>query len=131
MPDSTDAAATTGALSNATALFRELLLEGDYGKPSADILKGFTATLRFDRGTDDYILIDIPKSQTSAQEGKPHFNNAGSPGANHGDSTTSDVGLFIRSASHNLSTDAPMQVELDMFFKNLVIYIKDNEPSYI
>ena len=131
LPDSTDAALTTGALSNATALFRELLLEGDYGKPSADILKGFTATLRFDRGTDDYILIDIPKSQLSAQEGKPHFSNAGSPGTNHGDSTTSDVGLFIRSASHNLSTDAPMQVELDMFFKNMVVYIKDNEPSYI
>ena len=129
---------STGAMNNATALFRELLLEGDYGKPSADILKGFTASLRFDRGTDDFILIDIPQSQPAGldangttKRGKPLFVNAGSPGANHDDSTTTDVGLFIRAASHNLSTDAPLQVELDMFFKNMVIYIKDNEPSYI
>ena len=129
---------STGAMNNATALFRELLLEGDYGKPSSDILKGFTASLRFDRGTDDFILIDIPQSQPAGldangttKRGKPLFVNAGSPGANHDDSTTTDVGLFIRAASHNLSTDAPLQVELDMFFKNMVIYIKDNEPSYI
>ena len=130
LPDNADNM-LTGAVDNATALFRELLLEGDYGKPSNDKLRGFTASLRFDRGTNDYIIIDIPASQASGNAGKPHFNSAGTPGTNHGDSTTQDVGLFIRSAAHNLTTDAPMQVELDMFFKNLVIYIKDNEPSYI
>ena len=130
LPDNADNM-LTGAATNATALFRELLLEGDYGKPSADILKGFTASLRFDRGTNDFIIIDIPDSQAAGVAGKPNFATAGVPGTNHGDSVSTDVGLFIRSASHDLSTDAPLQVELDMFFKNMVIYIKDNEPSYI
>ena len=130
IPDAADHTGA-GALSNATSLFRELLLEGDYGKPSADIIKGFHASLRFDRGTGDYLIIDIPNSQAPTGEGKPLFVNAGSPAANHGDSVSTDVGLFIRSAAHNLTTDAPLQVELDMLFKNLVIYIKDNEPSYI
>ena len=48
---------------NATALFRELLLEGNYGTESASQVKGFTASLRFDRGADDYFIIDIPNSQ--------------------------------------------------------------------
>ena len=130
---------------NATALFRELLLEGNYGTESASQVKGFTASLRFDRGTDDYFIIDIPNSQAGTlfntggtyadMGGKPIFANQGTPGASTnglGDnSSTGDVGLFIRSAPHNLTTDAPMQIDLDMFFKNLVIYVKDKESSYI
>ena len=64
-------------------------------------------------------------------QGKPVFANEGSPGTLGDNSSTGDVGLFIRSAPHNLTTDAPMQIDHDMFFKNLVIYIKDKEPSYI
>jgi len=143
LPDSSNVAASRANMSPnsraadavATGLFRELLLEGDYGKPNATILRGFTATLRFDRGVDDYILIDIPQSQESLYKGKPRFEYSGDPEstvlANYGDSTTQDVGLFIRSAPHVLATDAPLQIELDMFFKNMVIYIKDTEPSYI
>jgi len=142
LPDNTDNAVAVRVRSNATALFRELLLEGDYGKPGADIMKGFTASLRFDRGVNDFIIMDIPQSQGGdlfvggthdGDEGKPVFAQAGNPNADgvHGDSTTTDVGLFIRSAKHSLSTDAPLQVELDMLFKNMIIYIKDNEPSYI
>ena len=130
LPDNADNA-STGALTNATALFRELLLEGDYGSSDVARLKGFSASLRFDRGNNDFIQIDIPKTQAADVDGKPNFETLGVPDTNHGTGTTEDVGLFIRSASHNLTTDAPMQVELDMFFKNLVIYIKDNEPSYI
>ena len=122
---------------NATALFRELLLEGNYGTESASQVKGFTASLRFDRGPDDYFIIDIPNSQTG-EAGKPagfgganNWAGAAAAGSLGNNSSTGDVGLFIRSAPHNLTTDAPMQVDLDMFFKNLVIYIKDKEPSYI
>tara|TARA_R110000824_G_scaffold264523_4_gene453383 strand:- start:1326 stop:3305 length:1980 start_codon:yes stop_codon:yes gene_type:complete len=151
LPDSSNVALTRGNMTPdsraadavATGLFRELLLEGDYGKPGADIMKGFTASIRFDRGTDDFIIIDIPQSQGgdlfntggtyADMRGKPIFAQVGNPDAAgiHGDSTTEDVGLFLRSAKHNLNSDAPLQVELDMFFKNMVIYIKDNEPSYI
>ena len=132
LPDVTDNMAAD-SIDSATALFRELLLEGNYGSDSVSKVKGFTASLRFDRGPNDYFIIDIPKSQPTAEDGKPEFSQAGRQGmAVLGDNTsTGDVGLFIRSAPHNLTTDAPMQIDLDMFFKNLVIYIKDKEPSYI
>ena len=131
LPDVSDNFASSR--DNATALFRELLLEGNYGTDSVSAVKGFTASLRFDRGTDDYFIIDIPNSQAATGEGKPLFANEGSHGVgSKGDnSATGDVGLFIRSAPHNLTTDAPMQIDLDMFFKNLVIYVKDKESSYI
>ena len=130
LPDTEDAFGA-GSKVTATNLFRELLLEGDYGTTNATSIKGFTASLRFDRGVDDYIIIDIPQSQAATGRGKPLFANAGTPATNHGSTVTTDVGLFIRSAAHNLTADAPLQVELDTFFKNMVIYIKDNEPSYI
>jgi len=132
LPDSADQFGA-GGIVTATNLFRELLLEGDYGSLSTanTQVKGFTASLRFDRGVNDYIIIDIPQSQATTGRGKPLFANAGSPGTNHGNTVETDVGLFIRSAAHNLTADAPLQVELDTFFKNMVIYIKDNEPSYI
>tara|TARA_Y100000310_G_scaffold341334_1_gene440157 strand:+ start:977 stop:3016 length:2040 start_codon:yes stop_codon:yes gene_type:complete len=161
LPDSSNVALARGSMTPdsraadavATGLFRELLLEGDYGKPGASIMKGFTASIRFDRGTDDFIIIDIPQSQSGSafntggtyanMRGKPIFSQAGNTSyteggtnyaagnAGHGEGTTEDVGLFIRSAKHSLTTDAPLQVELDTIFKNMVIYIKDNEPSYI
>ena len=131
LPDNADNALSTGAMNNATTLFRELLLEGDYGTTSANEVKGFTATLRFDRGVDDYIIVDIPNSQASAGRGKPLLANAGTPSTNLGNAVDKDIGLLIRSAPHNLTTDAPLQIDLDMFFKNMVVYIKDNEPSYI
>jgi len=142
LPDTEDAFGA-GNKVTATNLFRELLLEGDYGSgASANTqVQGFTASLRFDRGTDDYIIIDIPQSQAgtafntggtyAGDRGKPVLVNQGTPSAGHGNAVTEDVGLFIRSAAHNLTADAPLQVELDTFFKNMVIYIKDNEPSYI
>ena len=121
LPDaSVDSAATaanatqTGALE----LFRQLLLEGDFGGSTSTTARtGFTASLRFDRGTDDYIIIDIPGSTT-----------AGSPTA--ATNQLNSQGIFINAAPHGLTTDNPFQVDADMMFRGMQITIKDSEPVY-
>ena len=102
----------------ALELFRQLLLEGDYGGSTAATARaGFTASLRFDRGTNDYIIIDIPGSTT-----------AGSPTA--GSNAVNSQGIFINTAPHGLTTDNPFQVDVDMLFRSMRINIRDTEPFY-
>ena len=106
------------SLDNATELFKQLLLEGDYGAGGAALHKrGFNATLKFERGTNDYIIIDIPGSST-----------AGTP--NTPTNQLNSQGIFINSAPHNITGDNPFQVDLDMFFPSLRIVIRDTEPVY-
>ena len=102
----------------ALELFKQLLLEGDYGGSTAATARaGFTASLRFDRGTNDYIIIDIPGSTT-----------AGSPTA--GSNAVNSQGIFINTAPHGLTTDNPFQVDVDMLFRSMRINIRDTEPFY-
>tara|TARA_R110002020_G_C16146879_1_gene762344 strand:- start:224 stop:1090 length:867 start_codon:yes stop_codon:yes gene_type:complete len=122
LPDANEIALETAAATgqdSALELFRQLLLEGDYGDPTAAATAraGFTASLRFDRGTNDYIIIDIPGSTT-----------AGSPTA--GSNQINSQGIFINSAPHNLSVENPLQVGVDMIFRGLKINIRDTEPVY-
>jgi len=107
-PDST---AQTGA----TELFKQLLLEGDY-EGSTD-RTGITATLKFERGTNDYIIIDIPN----------HTGTAGSPTSTSG---INKQGMFINTAPHSISTDNPYQIDLDMMFRSILITIRDYQPFY-
>jgi len=103
---------------NATELFKQLLLEGDYGgSTQATSRKGFTCTLQFTRGTNDYIYIDIPTSST-----------AGSPS-----SVTNAIdsqGMFINVAQHGITSDNPFQVDIDCIFRALKITIQDSVPVY-
>tara|TARA_R110000824_G_scaffold290348_1_gene478850 strand:+ start:37 stop:1839 length:1803 start_codon:yes stop_codon:yes gene_type:complete len=113
---------TTGHSSStqdhATELFKQLLLEGDYGGSTAATARaGFTASLRFDRGTNDYIIIDIPGSST-----------AGTPTGNT--NNINSQGIFINTAQHAVTGDNPFQVDLSMLFRSLNIYIRDAEPIY-
>ena len=121
LPDATlDSNVAHGSASQdgALELFRQLLLEGDYGGTAAATARaGFTASLRFDRGTNDYIIIDIPGSTT-----------AGSPTA--GSNAVNSQGIFINTAPHGLTTDNPFQVDVDMMFRSMKINIRDNEPFY-
>ena len=121
LPDASVASAASAAnasLDGALELFRQLLLEGDYaGSTAATARAGFTASLRFDRGADDYIIIDIPGSTT-----------AGTPTA--GSNQLNSQGIFINTAPHGLTTDNPFQVDADMIFRGLQITIKDSEPVY-
>ena len=121
LPDASidsNAAAADASRDGALELFKELLLEGDYGGSTAATARaGFTASLRFDRGTNDYIIIDIPGSTT-----------AGSPTA--GSNAINSQGIFINTAPHGLTTDNPFQVDVDMMFRSIKINIRDNEPFY-
>ena len=95
-----------------------MLLEGDYGGSTAATARaGFTASIRFDRGTNDYIIIDIPGSST-----------AGTPTA--GSNQINSQGIFINTAQHSITGDNPFQIDLDMIFRSLNIYIRDTEPIY-
>ena len=117
LPDS----AATDATDQDTALelFKQLLLEGDYGAGP----KGMACKLRFDRGADDYIIIDIPYQ---------HYASGGiSAGAAGSVASAVDAGgLYINTAAHNITTENPMQIDADMLFRNLRIIIRDDEPYY-
>ena len=121
LPDATvasNATAANAAQTGALELFRQLLLEGDFGGSTSTTARtGFTASLRFDRGADDYIIIDIPGSTT-----------AGTPTA--GSNQLNSQAVFINTAPHNLSTDNPFQVDAEMIFRGLKITITDSEPIY-
>ena len=116
LPDS--AAATSSDQTTAMELFKQLLLEGDFGGTSAaQAMAGFTMMLRFDRGANDSIIIDIPSSTT-----------AGSPtAASH---ALNSQGAFIRTAPHTITTDNPFQVDLDILFRALKITVNDSVPVY-
>ena len=119
-PDDSLTSANSGQ-DSATELFKQLLLEGDYGAGGGTVhRRGFTATLKFERGTNDSITIDIPTSTT-----------AGAPA--EGTDNTNQLnkqGIFINSAPHSVTTDNPFQVDLDMIFRSLKITILDNVPIY-
>ena len=124
LPDVNETSAdTTPSLTNATELFKQLLLEGDYDGSIGK--RGFSATLQFTRGTDDYIYIDIPTSSTA---GAPTQGNAGAAS-----DVTADLnkqGMFILSASHSIGEGAALQADLDMMLRGIKITIKDNVPIY-
>ena len=102
LPDS-----VASATSTATTVFKELLLEGDYGSG----MQGFDIELRFDRGANDSIVVTIPDS-------------AAATGGNA-------QGAFIRTAPHNIADSNPLEVEADILFRNLKITIEDSTPVYI
>ena len=119
LPDADIASAATAANATQTGaleLFRQLLLEGNYGENSGN-MKGLTATIKFERGTDDAIIIDIPGSTT-----------AGTPTATA--SGLNSQGMFINTAPHSITTDNPFQVDVDMIFRSLKITVTDNVPVY-
>ena len=119
LPDADIASAATAANTTQTGaleLFRQLLLEGNYGANSGN-MKGLTATIKFERGTDDAIIIDIPGSTT-----------AGTPTATA--SGLNSQGIFINTAPHSITTDNPFQVDVDMIFRSLKITVTDNVPVY-
>ncbi len=116
--DTADVAHGSSSQASALELFKQLLLEGDYGGTTAATARaGFTASLRFDRGTNDYIIIDIPGSTT-----------AGTPTA--GSNDINSQGIFIDSAQHSLGTENPLQVNVNMLFRSMKINIRDTEPVY-
>tara|TARA_R110000824_G_scaffold378899_1_gene570541 strand:+ start:1472 stop:3397 length:1926 start_codon:yes stop_codon:yes gene_type:complete len=130
----------------ATSLFKELLLEGRYTANGGH--EGFAISLKFVRGTfddssgtsqEDAIWIDIPGlDRTSTADFAGAEGNTNSSDITPGTSTIAKTrtgninsgGAFIRSAPHTITTDAPLQVAVDMLFRNMTITIRDQEPYY-
>ena len=107
LPDSIAADATS---SNVT-LFKELLLEGDYGTNTSASNKGFAITLTFTRGSNDTITMTIPSDGTAAEGGN-------------------ESGAFITSATHNIGGSGALEVDASIIFRNMKIQIKDSVPLY-
>jgi len=98
--------ATTNS-SSAISVFKELLLEGDYGSG----MEGFNIELRFDRGASDNIIITIPNDGAAGVGGN-------------------NQGAFLNTAPHNISEANPMEVEAEVLFRNLKIEVNDNIGVY-
>jgi len=104
---------TTTNVDTTTTLFKELLMEGDFGGAG---MQGFNIELRFDRGTNDYIIIRIPDDYTGTSGGAAVGGN--------------EQGAFIRTAPHAVTGDNPLQVDADILFRNLIIEVKDATHYY-
>ena len=100
----------------ATELFKQLLLEGDYGGDTGNT--GFSCSIKFERGANDYIVIDIPGGGSTA----------GTPLAVT--NLLSKSGMYINTANHSPGTDSLLQVDIDAIFRSLKIYVRDTVPVY-
>jgi len=101
LPDATTNTAST------ISVFKELLLEGDYGSG----MQGFNIELRFDRGASDNIIITIPDDGAAGVGGN-------------------NQGAFINTAPHTISEANPMEVEAEILFRNLKIEVNDSIGVY-
>lgn len=119
MPDSGDITATD------RNIFKELLLAGDYRGNSG--MKGFTIELTFTRGTNDSISIIIPGESLNGNANASSNNNTTA-----GDTSSEGgrQGAFIRTAAHNINDANPIEAEVDILFRSMIINIVDNQPVY-
>ena len=122
VPDSK--AATSGDLDSATSLFKELLIEGTYDTTD---MEGFKIFLSFQKengdgiriflpGLDPDYILDLPASlaePTRTLSGKGN-----------------SQGCFIRSATHNIGGESPLQVDAEILVRNIHIIIADKIPVY-
>jgi hypothetical protein len=128
LPDSE--ASLTGSTAS---LFKELLLEGDYGLADGTNsgMKGFAIQLTFNKGAimtgvngaaiadvDHKITIDIP---TDGVVGG--MDVAAATGLNN-------AGAFLTEAPHPIDGSSPFEVSAGFMFRNMGITIVDNQPLY-
>ena len=123
LPDS--AAATAGDLDSATALFKELLLEGQYDTSN---MQGFKAYLDFQKPSGDGIRIHLPGLDPTVADLALPSSFAEPTRTLSGKGNLQ--GCFIRSATHNIGGEAPLQVDAEILFRNMHIVIADKIPVY-
>ena len=128
LPDSE--ASLTGSTAS---LFKELLLEGDYGLAdgTGSGMKGFAIQLTFNKGAvmtgvdgtaisgvDHKITIDIPTDDVVAG-----MDVAAATGINN-------QGAYLTEAPHPIDGSNPFEVAAAFIFRNMGITIVDNQPLY-
>ena len=104
--------ATASSTSTAKTLWRELILEGEYGSG----MQGFDMVMTFTRGVDDTIVIKSPGNATT--------NNAGS-GTGFG-----AQGCFIVSAPHNIGAESPLSLDVEILVRDVSIVCTDSVGVY-
>jgi len=122
MDDSNTEAA--GVANTARSVFKEMLLAGDYRGTRG--LSGFAIELTFARSATDKIQIRIPGENFS-----DNANEAGtSTVTGQVTSTGGEQGAFIRAAAHNIGDTNPIEADVDIIFRSMIINIQDSEPVY-
>ncbi len=97
---------------NTRTLWKELILEGNYGSG----MQGFDIHMTFTRGTNDTIVIKSPSNATTAN---------GGAAAGFG-----TQGCFLTSAPHPVGGDSPVQIDASILMRDLSIVITDSEGVY-
>lgn len=114
LEDTTTAGASTD-IGSALELYKQLILEGNYGDGS----QGFNVRLEFIRGTNDTMVIDLPGDATGSRTAAGNAATALGQG-----------GVYLRSAPHDISEDPTLQTSIDCVARNMKIVITDGEPVY-
>jgi len=99
-----------------TTLFKQLMLEGDYGAG----MRGFNIRLLFTRGTNDTIQIDIPDDGTNVA---PSASGGAAVGLN-------EQGAYLTEAPHAIDGSNPFEVSASLIFRSMKIVVIDSEPMY-
>ena len=103
-----DSSDTTGTdIGGALELYKQLLLEGNYGSGA----QGFNVRLTFTRGTNDTMVIDLPGDATAA-------------------TGLAQGGVFLRAAPHDIAEEPTLQTSIDCVARNMKIVITDGVPVY-
>ena len=103
-----DSSDTTGTdIGGALELYKQLLLEGNYGSGA----QGFNVRLTFTRGTNDTMVIDLPGDATAA-------------------TGLAQGGVFLRGAPHDIAEEPTLQTSIDCVARNMKIVITDGVPVY-
>ena len=97
---------------NTRTLWKELVLEGNYGSG----MQGFDIHMTFTRGANDTIVIKSPSNATTA-----------SGGASAGFGAQ---GCFITAAPHPVGGDSPIQLDVNILMRDLSIVVTDSEAVY-
>lgn len=100
LPDS------VAATSTVRALWKELILEGNYTAG----LTGFQITLLFTRGTNDTITFTIPPTAVT--------------------NALNRQGAFITRAHHPVGGNSPTQIDVDIIFRSMNIDVVDSLAFY-
>ena len=94
-------------------------------------MTGFTVSIEFTRGANDKITIDMPGVAVGA-----NLPVAGSASGNIGnvpaavDNALHKQGVFLRTASHAVTGDNPLQTDIDCLVRSVHITVQDDIPVY-
>jgi len=127
LPDSEVSATGTTA-----SLFKELMLEGDYGLADGTNkgMKGFAIQLVFNKGA---VMTGIEGSAIATVEHKMTIDipTSGDPAAATAAATgLSTQGAFLTEAPHPIDGSNPLEVSASLIFRNMGITIIDNQGLY-